>query len=126
MEPDTDLRTEYDPLLAKLMVHADDRPAAVARLRRALDETLIGGVQTDGGFLRWLVDDAAFSSGRYDTSLIADRWGAGHALSDDIRELVARAAVAGRARSGIAAATAASSPRTSAWGRRAREEALRR
>ena len=126
MEPDTDLRPEYDPLLAKLMVHADNRPAAVARLRRALDETLIGGVQTDAGFLRWLVDDAAFSSGRYDTSLIADRWGTGPAIPDDIRELVARAAVAGRARSGAATAAAASSPRTSAWGRRAREEALRR
>jgi acetyl/propionyl-CoA carboxylase alpha subunit len=126
MEPDTDLRPEYDPLLAKLMVHADDRAAAVARLRRALDETLIGGVQTDAGFLRWLVDDASFSSGRYDTSLITDRWGAGPAIPDDVRELVARAAMAGRARSGAATASAASSPRTSAWGRRAREEALRR
>ena len=58
IEADTDLRPEYDPLLAKLMVHADDRPAAIHRLRRALDETLIGGLQTDAGFLRWLVDDA--------------------------------------------------------------------
>ena len=40
VEADTDLPSEYDPLLAKLMVHADDRPTAVARLRRALDETL--------------------------------------------------------------------------------------
>ena len=37
------LTAEYDPLLAKLMVHAHDRPAAVGRLRRALDETLVGG-----------------------------------------------------------------------------------
>ena len=50
------LTAEYDPLLAKLMVHAHDRPAAVARLRRALDETLVGGLQTDLGFHRWLVD----------------------------------------------------------------------
>ena len=56
-------RPEYDPLLAKLMVHAEDRPAAVDRLRRALDETLIGGLQTDAGFLRWLVDDEAFVGG---------------------------------------------------------------
>jgi acetyl/propionyl-CoA carboxylase alpha subunit len=126
MEPDTDLRPEYDPLLAKLMVHAADRGAAVARLRRALDETLIGGVQTDAGFLCWLVDDAAFSSGNYDTSIIADRWGTGPAIPDEMREFVARAAVAGRARAGAAPAAAASSPRTSAWGRRAREEALRR
>ena len=37
------LAAEYDPLLAKLMVHAGDRPAAVHRLRRALDETVVGG-----------------------------------------------------------------------------------
>ena len=51
---------EYDLLLAKLMVHAHDRPAAVARLRRALDETLVGGLQTDLGF-HWLVDHPASS-----------------------------------------------------------------
>ncbi len=126
MEPDTDLRPEYDPLLAKLMVHADDRAAAVARLRRALDETLIGGVQTDAGFLRWLVDDEAFASGRYDTSFIAERWGSGPALPDEIRELVARAAIEGRARSATAVGAAAPAAPLSAWGRRARDEALRR
>ena len=126
MEAETDLRTEYDPLLAKLMVHAADRPAAVARLRRALDETLIGGVQTDAGFLRWLVDDEAFVSGRYDTSFIAERWGRGPALTDGIRQLVARAAVEGRARTGLVPDAAVPAAQTSAWGRRAREEALRR
>src|SRR4029077_1439748 len=49
-----ELPVEYDPLLAKLLVHADDRPAAVSRLRRALDETAIGGVGTDLGVLRWV------------------------------------------------------------------------
>ncbi|MBA2263070.1 MAG: ATP-grasp domain-containing protein, partial [Chloroflexi bacterium] len=77
MAEETDLRPEYDPLLAKLMVHAVDRPSAIGRLRRALDETLIGGLQTDAGFLRWLVDDDAFAGGRYDTSIIPERWGSG-------------------------------------------------
>ena len=75
IEADTDLRPEYDPLLAKLMVHAEDRASAIDRLRRALDETIVGGVQTDAGFLRWLVDDEAFVDGDYDTSLIGQRWG---------------------------------------------------
>jgi len=124
-EPDSDLRSEYDPLLAKLMVHADDRPAAVARLRRALDETLIGGLQTDAGFLRWLVDDEAFASGAYDTGLVADRWRGGPPLGEDAA-LVALAAQAGRGVSVPVATSAAGTRAESAWGRRARQDGLRR
>jgi acetyl/propionyl-CoA carboxylase alpha subunit len=124
IEADTDLRPEYDPLLVKLMVHASDRPAAIHRLRRALDETLIGGLQTDAGFLRWLVDDPAFASGDYDTSLIADRWKSGPSLTEDERSLAALAAtVARRAlrRSGPAPTPA----QGSTWGELGRREALR-
>ncbi len=77
VKPGLPLTPEYDPLLAKLMVHAADRPTAVSRLRRALDETVVGGLQTDLGFHRWLVDEPSFASGVYDTGLVGDRWGAG-------------------------------------------------
>ena len=64
------------PVLARLglplMVHAEDRPAAVDRLRRALDETAIGGVQTDAGFLRWLVDHPEVRAGDSAASDYAD------------------------------------------------------
>jgi acetyl/propionyl-CoA carboxylase alpha subunit len=125
IEADTDLRTEYDPLLAKLMVHAEDRPAAIARLRRALDETLIGGLQTDAGFLRWLVDDDDFIAGRADTSLIAERWGSGPALGDGDAALVARAAVDARRGSLANGPRTATRGRRSAWAEVARREALR-
>jgi acetyl/propionyl-CoA carboxylase alpha subunit len=127
VEADTDLRPEYDPLLAKLMVHAVDRPAAVDRLRRALDETLIGGVQTDAGFLRWLVDDEAFVAGAYDTSLIAERWGDGPPLGATEARLVALAARDARAAAtnGRAGAHPTQSDDGSAWGQAARREALR-
>ena len=69
------LTPEYDPLLAKVMTHAADRPAAVARLRRALDEMLGGGLQTDLGFHRWLVDHPDFLAGDYDTGFVAGRVG---------------------------------------------------
>jgi len=125
MEADTDLRPEYDPLLAKLMVHADDRPAAIRRLRRALDETLVGGLQTDAGFLRWLVDEPGFADGDYDTGLIADRWGTGPAVSDDERALAALAAAS--ARRTTARGSFEPVPTTgSAWGELGRREALRR
>jgi acetyl/propionyl-CoA carboxylase alpha subunit len=128
VEADTDLRPEYDPLLAKLMVHAEDRPAAVDRLRRALDETLIGGVQTDAGFLRWLVDDPAFVAGDYDTGLIGERWDPGRVDSEDAGLAAAAALMTrlGTAGGGGRAAHVASGHDGSAWGRAARQEARRR
>ena len=126
IEADTELRSEYDPLLAKLMVHAEDRPAAVDRLRRALDETLIGGIQTDAGFLRWLVDDEAFAAGAYDTDLIADRWRGGPTLEPGVASLAATAATAMRDASGDGGRPPPTrGDDTSAWGRAARREARR-
>jgi acetyl-CoA/propionyl-CoA carboxylase biotin carboxyl carrier protein len=126
----TPLAGEYDPLLAKLLVHAEDRPSAVARLRRALDETLIGGVQTDAGFLRWLVDAPDFVDGAYDTGLVADRWGDGVPLDAEDAPLIAAAARLAREGSapdarGPSAGTPARHPADSAWARRGREEGLR-
>jgi len=122
----TDLRPEYDPLLAKLLVHAENRATAVDRLRRALDETLIGGLQTDVGFLRWLVDDDAFVSGAYDTGFIGDRWRAGLELAPSDVALAATAALAAREASSAPAARPDPAGRDgSAWGRLARNEALR-
>ena len=126
MEADTPLRPEYDPLLAKVMVHAGDRLAALARLRRALDETHIGGLQTDTGFLRWLADDDAFANGAYDTSLIATRWGTGPELTADELGLVARAALDARRSAAPRPTVSVRTDTGSGWGRRARDEALRR
>jgi acetyl/propionyl-CoA carboxylase alpha subunit len=128
VEADTDRPQAYDPLLAKLMVHAEDRGRAVDRLRRALDETLIGGVQTDLGFQRWLVDQPAFAGGDYDTDLIPERWGAAPDLSEDEVALAAAAAAFARAaRPGPEAALAADGRGPeSAWGRLARREAIER
>jgi acetyl-CoA/propionyl-CoA carboxylase, biotin carboxylase, biotin carboxyl carrier protein len=125
-EADTDLRPEYDPLLAKLMVHAADRPAAVQRLRRALDETVIGGLQTDAGFLRWLVDEPAFATGDYDTSLIPERWGGGPGLTDEEAQLAARAALDARLSEPLRRLVSLRTDSESGWGRQARREALRR
>ena len=125
IEADTDLRPEYDPLLAKLMVHAEDRPAAVDRLRRALDETLVGGVQTDAGFLRWLVDDPGFATGDYDTELIGERWHP-EAVEPADAALAAAAATLARTSIGSDGRRSQAVDEGSAWGRLARHEALRR
>ena len=125
VRPGLELTPEYDPLLGKLMVHAADRPAMVARLRRALDETLVGGLQTDLGFHRWLVDQPAFASGDYDTGLVASLWGDGLELASGLAELAATTAAEARAAQPTRRATAGDSP-GSAWAARARAEALRR
>ena len=64
----------YDPLLAKILVVAEDRPAALARAARALDETEIGGLQTTLPFHRWLVREPAFRAGGISTEFVAHAW----------------------------------------------------
>jgi acetyl/propionyl-CoA carboxylase alpha subunit len=65
---------EYDNLIAKLMVHAGDRDAAIDRLARALDETEIGGIQTTLPFHRFVSRDASFRSGDLSTGWVAERF----------------------------------------------------
>jgi acetyl/propionyl-CoA carboxylase alpha subunit len=65
---------EYDNLIAKLMVHAGDREAAIDRLRRALDETEIGGIQTTLPFHRFVARDATFRDERLSTGWVAEHW----------------------------------------------------
>ena len=65
---------DYDPLVAKLMVYAADRPAAIERLRRALDETEIGGVQTTLPFHRFVATSPDFRAGRLSTDFVDEHW----------------------------------------------------
>src|SRR5204863_7394815 len=55
----------YDSLLAKIIVRGDDRPDAIARMRRALVETFVEGVKTTVPFHLKLLDDPAFLEGRF-------------------------------------------------------------
>ncbi|MEV0060785.1 acetyl-CoA carboxylase biotin carboxylase subunit [Nocardia sp. NPDC050718] len=62
----------YDSLLAKVVVWAPDRPAAIARMRRALAETTITGtgVATTTDFLHDILDHPRFRAATHDTALI--------------------------------------------------------
>ncbi|HYK41182.1 MAG TPA: biotin carboxylase N-terminal domain-containing protein [Thermoanaerobaculia bacterium] len=62
---------EYDPLLAKLVVSAPDRDAAIERARRAVSEWIVLGVETNAELLLDVLDSGDFRSGRYSTDLIA-------------------------------------------------------
>ena len=67
-DPVTD---RYDPMLAKLVVHAATRDDALSRLRDALDATTILGVRTNLRFLRWLVRQPAMRDGEMRTDTIS-------------------------------------------------------
>jgi acetyl-CoA carboxylase biotin carboxylase subunit len=60
----------YDSLLAKLIVHAEDRESARRRLRRALEEFVIEGIKSNLDFHRRLVDHPDFVEGRIDTHFL--------------------------------------------------------
>ncbi len=65
---------DYDPMLAKILVVAPDREAALARARRAVDEFETGGVQTTLPFHAWLLRHPEFTEGRLRTDLVARDW----------------------------------------------------
>src|SRR5918993_878593 len=60
----------YDPMIAKLAVWGRTRGEAIDRLKRALDEYAVGGIETTLPFFREIVRDAEFVAGRLDTGFI--------------------------------------------------------
>jgi acetyl-CoA carboxylase biotin carboxylase subunit len=60
----------YDSLLAKIVVHAETRQGALARLRRALDEFAIEGVVTTAALHKRLAQTADVQAGRFDTGFL--------------------------------------------------------
>ncbi|GAB2645233.1 acetyl-CoA carboxylase biotin carboxylase subunit [Nocardia goodfellowii] len=70
--------SDYDPMLSKVIAHADDRTAAIAKLDRALGDTLLLGVTTNIEFLRFLLADPEVAAGRLDTALLDRRVGDFH------------------------------------------------
>ncbi|HEY5923582.1 MAG TPA: acetyl-CoA carboxylase biotin carboxylase subunit [Kofleriaceae bacterium] len=66
-----EIPVHYDPMISKLVVWGEDRKAALARMRRALDEYAVRGIETNLAFHRRCFRHAAFVAGDYDTGFIA-------------------------------------------------------
>jgi acetyl-CoA carboxylase biotin carboxylase subunit len=60
----------YDSLVAKLICWGDSREVALQRARRALGEYVVEGIKTNIPFLRRVVGDPRFQSGKYDTRIV--------------------------------------------------------
>ncbi len=86
--------TRYDPLLAKIVSHANDRADALARLHAAVESASVLGVTTNRGFLRQLLDDPDVRTGNTTTDLIERTWHPGGEPSPDPAWPVAAAALA--------------------------------
>ena len=123
----------YDPMIAKLIVHASDRAGALVRMREALARYRIVGVANNVEFLGRLIATPSFASADLDTALIErehDRLFPAAALpADDVWLLAALAEVerdAARARNAAAGAADAASPWRALDGWRLNGSALRR
>lgn len=61
----------YDSMIAKLIVYGQDRTEAIHKMRRALDEMIIEGIDTNIEFLFKILEHEKFINGEIDTSFIA-------------------------------------------------------
>ena len=66
----TEVPAFYDPMLAKLIVHAGTREAALDKLAHALARTRLHGIATNLDYLRQIVDDARFRAGELSTRFL--------------------------------------------------------
>ncbi|MBI2689154.1 MAG: 5-oxoprolinase/urea amidolyase family protein [Acidobacteria bacterium] len=70
VESGAEVSTFYDPLLAKIIVRGNTRAEAVAKLRQALDDTTIAGIETNVDYLRAVCASDAFAVGAFPTALL--------------------------------------------------------
>lgn len=72
IETGTEVTPFYDPMLAKIIVAAPDRPAAIEKLKAALAETSISGIETNLGYLREIAASQLLASGKVATTALRD------------------------------------------------------
>jgi acetyl/propionyl-CoA carboxylase alpha subunit len=111
-----DVSLYYDPMLAKLIVWGEDRPAALDRLRRALDEYLLLGLKSDLPLHRFLVRNERFLAGDFDTGFLEREWQPGAWLDDELATVAAvAAALAANESASITSPDAPASAPGSSW-----------
>ncbi|UGY05549.1 urea carboxylase [Bradyrhizobium quebecense] len=70
IETGTEVSPFYDPMLAKIIVSAETREAAIAKLTQALDDTVVAGIETNLDYLRAIAASEVFRSGQVATSAL--------------------------------------------------------
>ena len=72
LEQGMEVSIYYDPMIAKLITFGANRSEAIARMKRAMSEYRISGVQTTIDFAQFVMDHEAFVSGEFDTHFVAN------------------------------------------------------
>ena len=85
IESGDEISQYYDPMIAKLIAYGEDRPAATARLRAALESQAVFGVTTNAELLHAIVTHPAFAEGHTYTNFLEE-----YALIEEEREQGAR------------------------------------
>ena len=65
----------YDSMIAKIIVHARTRNEAILKMKRALDECIIEGIDTNIEFLKSILLNEKFKSGEFTTAIIKEEYG---------------------------------------------------
>ncbi len=70
VETGTEVTPFYDPMLAKIIVRGEDRPAAIAALRAALADTAMAGIETNLDYLRAIAASDMLAAGAVATTAL--------------------------------------------------------
>jgi acetyl-CoA carboxylase biotin carboxylase subunit len=117
----------YDPMISKLIAWAEDRPSAIARMRRALTEYVVAGIQTTVPFFTWLLGQPEFLRGAFHTTYLDEVLSArnGRPFVDPPPDVEDLAAAAVALRAVLTPPVTAAGPVPGRWKGRARVDALR-
>jgi acetyl-CoA carboxylase biotin carboxylase subunit len=129
-EAGADVPIFYDPMISKLVALGEDRPQAIARMRRALREYEVVGIKTTIPFFQWMLEQRDFVEGRFHTAsldeILRSRAGQPFTSPDDDRiEVAVIAAAIHEMTPATHPPHAPDPPQASAWRARARAEGLR-
>ena len=123
----------YDPMISKLVAWAEDRPLAIARMRRALREYVVAGIRTTVPFFQWLLAQPAFAEGAFHTTYLDEllRSRNGHPFAEPTPELEQLAAVAAAIDAALSPSSSGAAPASDGrngsatrWRAQARAEGL--
>jgi acetyl-CoA carboxylase biotin carboxylase subunit len=118
----------YDPMISKLIAWAEDRPLAMARMRRALGEYEVAGIKTTLPFFTWLFAQPEFIDGRFHTTYLDEvlRTRNGVRFAETPPDVEEIAVIAAAIQSAFApSALRKEKPADGLWRERARAEGLR-
>jgi acetyl-CoA carboxylase biotin carboxylase subunit len=114
-----EVSSHYDPMIAKVIAWGPDRESAICRMRQAMRETVILGIETNQSFHLRVLDEPDFVAGNFDTRYIQEHPGlvAEHSPSEREAKMIAASLAFARSRTHSVPALEAgtASPQPSPW-----------